>query len=106
MFSNITSLAFQPEIWLIFGLVLLLLELTDGSAIFFLPMAIGAALLAVWIYLFNASFIPSGWLSANWYVTFLLWACLSFGAAIMISNAKKRRRLSKKSEEGDDVNDY
>ena len=106
MVSNITSLAFQPEIWLIFGLVLLLLELTDGSAIFFLPMAIGAALLAVWIYLFNASVIPSGWLSANWYVTFLLWVLLSFGAAMMISHTKKRRRLSRKNEDGDDINDY
>lgn len=101
----ITAFAFQPEIWLIFGLLLILGELLDGSAIFFLPLGIGAVLLSLWLYLFNEGVIPANWMSADWYVTFLIWAVLALLAAVMISNWKKMKAKDQKDADKD-INDY
>ena len=101
----ITAFAFQPEIWLIFGLILILGELLDGSAIFFLPLGIGAVLLSLWLYLFNEGMIPVGWMSAEWYVTLLIWAVLALLTAVMISNWKKMKAQNNKDADKD-INDY
>ena len=101
----ITAFAFQPEIWLIFGLMLILGELLDGSAIFFLPLGIGAVLLSLWLYLFNEGVIPAGWMSAEWYLTLLIWAVLALLTAVMISNWKKMKAQNNKDADKD-INDY
>ena len=101
----ITAFAFQPEIWLIFGLILILGELLDGSAIFFLPLGIGAVLLSLWLYLFNEGMITAGWMSAEWYVTLLIWAVLALLTAVMISNWKKMKAQNNKDADKD-INDY
>ena len=101
----ITAFAFQPEIWLIFGLILILGELLDGSAIFFLPLGIGAVLLSLWLYLFNEGMIPGSWMSAEWYVTLLIWAVLALLTAVMISNWKKMKAQNNKDADKD-INDY
>ena len=101
----ITAFAFQPEIWLIFGLILILGELLDGSAIFFLPLGVGAVLLSLWLYLFNEGVIPASWMSAEWYVTLLIWAVLALLTAVMISNWKKMKAQNNKDADKD-INDY
>ena len=40
MYLQMSIWTFQPQIWVIVGLVFILLEMTDGSAIFFLPMGL------------------------------------------------------------------
>ena len=101
----ISAYAYQPQIWLICGLLFLLFELTDGSTIFFLPLGIGAGVMSVWVYLVNQSIIPSMLLSPKWYFTILLWAVIS----LVISLALTRRRRAKKrasANKQDDINEY
>ncbi len=105
MFVMITALAYQPEIWLICGLIFVLLELTDGSTIFFLPLGLGAALMSVWVYLFNARIIPSFWLSPKWYFTLLIWALLALIISFALQ-AYRRGTSAKKPEDDGDINDY
>ena len=47
----------QFEIWIIIGIIFILLELTDGSAIFFLPLGIGSLILSLYIYLCNIELV-------------------------------------------------
>ena len=101
---NLTAYLFQPQLWLIFGFILLLLELTDGNLILFLPMGLSAILLSLWLYLVNASLIPATWQLPLWHVVILQWAILSVICALILSNARKKRRNNPDSS--DDVNDY
>lgn len=105
MFVMITALAYQPEIWLILGLICVLLELTDGSTIFFLPLGLGAVLMALWVYLFNEAIIPSFWLSPKWYFTVLIWAVLALIISFCLQTYKRRHSANRQGEDGD-INDY
>ncbi len=105
IYLRIAVWAFQPQIWVIIGLAFILLEMTDGSAIFFLPMGIGAEIMALWIYLFNASILPEGWLSSDWYWLLVYWIFISVLIALVMSKTRKYRR-SKNSPADKDINNY
>lgn len=94
----------QPHIWLIIAVLLVLLELTDGTKIFYLPMGLSAMMLALWVYLVNARLIPSSWQSPDWYMLVLQWAVLSLIWAIILPRIAKR--FGRKHDEADDINRY
>ena len=82
------------QVWLIISVVFLLLELTDGSLIVFLPIGIGASLMSLFILFFdNASVI-------QWYLLFLIWALISAICSFILSKLWKRGVNNK------DINDY
>ena len=91
----------QFEIWIIIGIIFILLELTDGSAIFFLPLGIGSLILSLYIYLCNIELISEGLILETWYIALVVWAILSLITSILISLARK-----KYSNETSDINDY
>ena len=91
----------QFEIWIIIGIIFILLELTDGSAIFFLPLGIGSLILSLYIYLCNIELISEGLILQTWYIALVVWAILSLITSILISLARK-----KYSKEKPDINDY
>ena len=107
MASLLVAYAYQPQTWLIIGLVFVLLELTDGSTIFFLPLGLGGIVMSLWVYLVNESILPLAFLSPKWYFAVLLWA----GFALVISLALTRYRKHKSrrypsDDGGNDINDY
>jgi len=91
----------QFEIWIIIGIILILLELTDGSAIFFLPLGIGSFILSLYLYLCNTELISETLIINSWYILLVAWAILSLITSIIISLARKRY-----SNENPDINDY
>ena len=100
-----TALVYQAELWLIVGLLFILLELTDWSAIFWLPMGLAASFLALWVFLFNESVIPSSWLPSTWYMVFLIWGVLALICALALAYGK-RVFFPKKASDTDDINQY
>ena len=104
MSNMIAAFAFQPEIWLIFGLILIMLELTDGSTIFFLPLGLSAGLMAGWLYLINHSVIPANWQPPVWYFTILQWILLALIITIALASLKRIRGRS--GTQSSDINDY
>ena len=62
----------QFEIWIIIGIIFILLELTDGSAIFFLPLGIGSLILSLYIYLCNIELVSESLILETWYFASLL----------------------------------
>ena len=80
----------QFEIWIIIGIIFILLELTDGSAIFFLPLGIGSLILSLYIYLCNIELISESLSLETWYFALVVWAILSLITSILISLARKK----------------
>ena len=91
----------QFEIWIIIGIIFILLELTDGSAIFFLPLGIGSLILSFYIYLSNIGIIYESLIIDIWYIALVSWAILSLITSLLISLLRK-----KYSKENPDINDY
>ncbi len=91
----------QFEIWIIIGIILILLELSDGSAIFFLPLGIGALILSLYIYLSNIEVISQNLVIGTWYFALVVWSIISLITSILISLMRK-----KYSNDTPDINDY
>ena len=89
------------EIWIIIGIIFILFELTDGSAIFFLPLGIGSLILSFYIYLSNIGIIHQSIIIDTWYNTLVIWAILSLITSLLISLFRK-----KYSNKNPDINDY
>ena len=91
----------QFEIWIIIGIIFILLELTDGSVIFFLPLGISSLILSFYIYLCNIQVINESLIINTWYIALVSWAILSLITSLLISLLRK-----KYSKENPDINDY
>ena len=91
----------QFEIWIIIGIVFIILELTDGSAIFFLPLGIGSLILSFYMYLCNVGIIHQYIIIDKWYLTLVIWAILSLITSLIISLLRK-----KYLNHNPDINDY
>ena len=96
---------YQPQLWMILGILLILLELNDGTKIFFLPMGLGAIVMAAWIYLFKESVIPHSWLSGTWYVVIIHWALMALVFGVALANWRRMKR-GKNTKEEPDINEY
>ena len=91
----------QFEIWIIIGIVFIILELTDGSAIFFLPLGIGSLILSFYMYLCNVGIIHQDIIIDKWYLALVIWAILSLITSLIISLLRK-----KYLNHNPDINDY
>ena len=105
MSMDIAIWAYQPQLWLILGIAFILLELYDGTKIFYLPMGLGALVMAVWIYLFNEGAIPHSWLSPVWYFVVLKWALITMVFGVALANWRRLRRGGS-TREDPDINEY
>lgn len=91
---------YLPKVWIILALLLLALEMTDGSAFFFLPLSISALCVAAIVFATGRGLIPF-WLTPNaWYWLLAWW----IGIAIVVSYVLARRRKGSASEV--DINKY
>ena len=102
---DIAVWVYQPQLWLIVGILFVLLELNDGTKIFYLPVGLAAIVMAAWVYLFNEGVIPHSWLSATWYVVIIHWAAIALVFGVALANWRRLRRGGKTPEEPD-INEY
>ena len=89
------------QVWIIVGIVFILLELTDGSAIFFLPLGLGSFSQSLYLFSVNKEIISPSLVIEKWYFLIVMWACISLVFSFLISNIWK-----KNINEDDDVNNY
>ena len=91
----------QFEIWIIIGIIFILLELTDGSAIFFLPLGLSSFVTSSYVFALKNMFLPSILFFDKWYEILLLWALLGLLISFLLV-----RFWKKASTTDDDVNNY
>jgi membrane protein implicated in regulation of membrane protease activity len=93
------SLFYQT--WVILGIVFILLELVDGSNIFFLPLGVGSLLVSIYLYLSVENLVTEFLILDLWYEVLVLWVVLSVSVSVFIAKFWK-----KKSDINDDINNY
>lgn len=89
------------QVWIIAGIIFVLLELTDGSAIFFLPLGIGSFFESLYLYIVDIKIISPFLIIDKWYFLIVMWAVLSLIVSLLISNFWKRN-----IEDDEDINQY
>ena len=89
-------LLYSGNVWLIIGLLLAILELTNGTLIFFLPT--GASGTGLVLKMQESGSLPI--LLDSWSGALTLWAILSFILSLGLNFIVKRKETS------DDINDY
>ncbi len=102
IYLQMTIWLLKPQVWVIIGLAFIIFEVMDNSTIFFLPMGIGAEIIALWIYLFSANTLA---LSSHWYWLLSYWIIISVLIALIMSKMKKHKK-SKNALLDEDVNNY
>ena len=105
IYLQLTYWIFQPQVWVILGIIFIVLEITDGSAIFFLPMGISAEMIALLVYSVNESILPHTLIPAAWYWLLVYW--IFFAVLVTLSIIQFRNYKGKKAgSESNDVNNY
>ena len=94
----IEAILYSSNVWLIIGLTLAIIELTNGTLIFFLPMGISGLIVGFMLKLQEdgTSFI----ILNDWASTTVIWAALSLALSLLMNLIVKRKTKIK------DVNDY
>ena len=91
-------LLYSGNVWLIIGLLLAILELTNGTLIFFLPTGASGLLTGLVLKMQESSSLPI--LLDSWSGALTFWAILSFILSLALNFIVKRKETS------DDINDY
>ena len=82
---------YLPQFWVIFGILFILLELADGSAIFMLPLSAGSFCMAALLYADFKEMIPLGLVPDVWYWLMVYWIVASVGLVFPIRLLNRRR---------------
>ena len=91
-------LLYSGNIWLMIGLLLAILELTNGTLIFFLPTGVSGLLTGLILKLQESGSLPI--LVESWSGALTLWAILSLILSLALNFIVKRKETS------EDINDY
>ena len=102
--------AFQPETWLIIGILLILTDLLFGLNYFLLPLGIGAFLTALTVVLSNSLLSEVVLMERRWYESMLIfenWKDLLYWfAGFSLLCTVFMRVFFKKAHEQFDINEY
>ena len=91
-------LLYTGNIWLIIGLALAILELANGTLIFFLPMGVSGIITGLFLKLQENDVLSV--LLDNWAATLTFWAVLSLILSLLLNFIVLKKDASK------DINQY
>ena len=91
-------LLYSGNIWLMIGLLLAILELTNGTLIFFLPTGVSGLLTGLILKLQESGSLPI--LVDSWSGALTIWAILSLILSLALNFIVRRKETS------EDINDY
>ena len=89
---------FSGNVWLIIGLILAIIELSNGTLIFFLPMGVSGLLTGLLLKLQENGTLSN--LIESWSSALIFWAVVSLGLSLLLNFIVKKKQVTK------DVNDY
>tara|TARA_E500000331_G_C16921471_1_gene567984 strand:+ start:377 stop:679 length:303 start_codon:yes stop_codon:yes gene_type:complete len=89
------------QTWIVIGIAFLILELFDGSAIFFLPLSLSSFVTSAYVFALENFFLPSTVFLNKWYEILLFWALLGLVISFVLVKFWKRSML-----DDNDINNY
>ena len=97
--SFLTLWMLNSKVWLIIGILIVCLELIDGSFIFFLPIGLASIINSAILYIQNNQLILENEILRYWYHPFLSLALFSFIISLLLQKITSRKNKK-------DINDY
>ena len=94
----IEEFLFSGNVWLIIGLILAIIELSNGTLIVFLPMGFSGLLTGLLLKLQENGTLSN--LIESWSSALIFWAVVSFALSLLLNFIVKKKQVTK------DVNDY
>lgn len=92
---------FQPELWIIFGIVLVIVDIMVGFGLIILPLGVAALLVGVLLYGSSQQLFGDMNLFPSWRIVLIWFAALSIVALGLI-----RLVFQPPKADGDDINKY
>ncbi len=92
---------FVFQTWIVVGIAFLILELFDGSTIFFLPLSLSSFVTSAYVFALESFFLPSMLFLNKWYEILLFWALLGLIISFVLVRFWKRS-----TSDNNDVNNY
>ena len=89
---------FSANVWLIIGLILAIIELTNGTLIIFLPMGVSGLFTGFLLKLQENGTLSN--LIGSWSSALIFWAVVSLGLSLLLNYIVKKKQITK------DINDY
>ena len=89
---------FSANAWLIIGLILAIIELTNGTLIIFLPMGVSGLFTGLLLKLQENGTLSD--LIGSWSSALVFWAVVSLGLSLLLNYIVKKKQITK------DINDY
>ena len=89
---------FSANAWLIIGLILAIIELTNGTLIIFLPMGVSGLFTGLLLKLQENGTLSD--LIGSWSSALIFWAVVSLGLSLLLNYIVKKKEITK------DINDY
>lgn len=105
VYLSLSYWLFLPQFWIIVGILFILLELLDGSAIFMLPLGVGGLIVAALLYAVDQELLPIEWIPHAWYWLLVYWIAAAVFLVIPLRLLNRRRSQGQASAD-DDINTY
>lgn len=106
IYFSLSYWLYLPQTWIILGILFILLELTDGSRIFFLPIGLAALLLAVQVHLAVNGMIAPDLIPMAWYWMLMEWAVAAFLISLALVTFRRFIPAKQGGDEDGDINTY
>ena len=106
MFTAFHFWMFVPQIWVIIAIIAILLELTDGSRIFFLPIGVAALLVAAHLQMTFSNIISASLLPETWYWLAMEWMFIAAVVSVLLLVYRKHLMPPRADDDDADINSY
>ena len=106
IYSVISFWMYVPLVWVIIAIIAVLLELTDGSRVFFLPIGLAALVVAAHLQLVFTNIVSSSLLPEAWYWLAMEWIIVAAAISVLLVVFRTQMMPSDAASDDEDINRY
>ena len=104
--SVISFWMYVPLVWVIIAIIAVLLELTDGSRVFFLPIGLAALVVAAHLQLVFTNIVSSSLLPEAWYWLAMEWMIVAAAISVLLVVFRTQMMPGDAASDDEDINRY
>jgi hypothetical protein len=97
---------YVPLVWVIIAIMAVLLELTDGSRVFFLPIGLAALVVAAHLQLVFTNIVSSSLLPEAWYWLAMEWMIVAAAISVLLVVFRTQMMPGDAASDDEDINRY
>ena len=106
IYSVISFWMYVPLVWVIIAIIAVLLELTDGSRVFFLPIGLAALVVAAHLQLVFTNIVSSSLLPEAWYWLAMEWMIVAAAISVLLVVFRTKMMPGDVASDDEDINRY